>query len=163
MLCLRAFRGWRIAFDNAQMPTNRPDPRNFGIADLFAITAGIAIVLGFWRLNFLAGSHENFDALRLVTFCVIAGMIGGLLALPIVVFVLGDHSPRPAFANTCAYLIGLVFVLGFVLMLTNARSRDLDQALGAVILCLAAVAMTMHLGFWVARDVGYRFVRLRRS
>lgn len=160
-LSLRAFRGWRIVFRNAEIPTKRPDPRNFGIADLLAITAGVAIVLGFWRLNFLTGSYDSLDALRLITFCVIAGLISGLLVLPIVTFALGDHPPRLAFAYTCAYTFGLTVASSLMLSLTNDRSEGLDEVLGVIAICLAAAAMTMHVSFWIARDVGYRFVRLR--
>lgn len=158
--CCRALSGWQIGFRPIESRAERADPRKFGVADLLAVTAGIALALGFWRINLLIGD-EDFYPLRWIIVCVVLSFVGGAIAIPVVPFALGRRPLRLGFAYACTYLIAIVMALGFLLLIVNARQERLD-ALYVLSVFLAAAVVTMHLSFWIARDVGYRLVRAPR-
>lgn len=139
LLGFRMLRGWHIAFREAgsQAPTSAP--RNFSIADLFAATAAAAIVLGFWRVQLHIGADEIVGGLALFAAWSVLAFIGGMLALLIVPLALGERGRRLALG----LLLGCIVLLG-------------------VVMPLAAVLMA-YPSFWIARDVGYRLVGLKRT
>lgn len=167
--CTRALRGWRIAFCPAESRVERHDLRKFGVADVLAFTTAVALVFGFWRVNLLFGDEPVHLYLAYwvgnlgycIVACAVLSLIGGTLAIPIAPFALGDTPPRFGFTYTCTYLLVIVMALGLVRQLTDARQEFLN-VLYVVVAFLAAAAFSVHLSFWVARDVGYRLVRAPR-
>lgn len=139
LLGLRVLRGWHIAFRGAGSQAPPLAPRNFSLADLFAATAAAAIVLGFWRIYLPVRADEIVGSFaRLASWSVIA-LAGGLLALVIVPLALGECGRRLALG----LLLACIVLLG-------------------VVMPLAAVMMA-YPSLWVARDVGYRLVRMKRT
>lgn len=139
LLGFRRLRGWHIAFREAGGEAPPSAPRNFSIADLFAATAAAAIVLGFWRLQLHVGADEIVGGLALLAGWSCFAFLGGMLALVIVPLALGERGRRQALG----LLLACIVLLG-------------------VVMPLAAVLMA-YPSLWVARDVGYRLIGLKRK
>jgi hypothetical protein len=140
LLGFRALRGWRIVFHETESCIQSPDARTFGITDLFAVTAAVAIVLGFWRIQSGVAADKLGDGLALFVGWAGFACIAGGLALVLVPLVLGARpQPLSLRVSLCASIVSL-----------------------GVIAPAAAVLM-MYPSLWIARDVGYRLVGLKRT
>lgn len=159
-----SYRGWRIVFRETQSQSPEAELLKFGLSDLFGATAGAAIAFGTWRLGISevsSGPYGTENALVASFFCVLLSLVAGLLALPIVPFVLGDRPRRLALASAGVYLIGIVIVLTGALLFLNSSARSLQFA-AAASTYLAAIASSALAVFWIARELGYRLLQVRR-
>jgi hypothetical protein len=160
----RSYRGWRIVFGRRESPPSGAELLKFRLSDAFGATAGGALALAFWRLAMLEtlkGTYGTEEALVASFFCVFLSLIAGTLALPMAPFVL-DHRPRTsAFVCVGAYLTGLVVVLCLAFGTLNQHVGCLEDLIYLALLFAAFVFAALP-SFWIAREAGYRFLRLKQ-
>lgn len=161
----RSYRGWRIVFGKRESPPCEAELLKFRLADLLGASAGGALALAFWRLALfetLKGTYGTEEALLATFFCVFLSLLAGALTLPIAPFVL-DRRPRDtAVVYVSVYLSGVVVVLSFAYALLNPNFRDF-ASLKSLALYLAASLFAAIASFWIARELGFCFVRLKRK
>lgn len=161
----RSYRGWRIVFGKRQSPSSEAELLKFRLSDVLGATAGGALALAFWRLAIfetLKGTYGTEEALVASFFCVFWSLLAGALALPMATFVFGDRPRHIASVYAGLYLAGIVIILTSALLMLNSSWRRFDAAWGLLALWAAFMSMVL-LMFWIAREIGYRFVRLKRE
>jgi hypothetical protein len=161
----RSYRGWRIVFGKRELPPSEAELLKFRLSDALGATAGGALALAFWRLAMLEtlkGTYGTEQALVASFFCVFLSLLAGTLALPIAPFVLGDRPRGFALLYVGIYLAGIVIVLTCMWLMLDSSARKL-KAVKAFASYWAAFASAVLLMFWIAREIGYRFVRLKRE
>lgn len=161
----RSCRGWRIVFGKRELPPCEAELLKFRLSDLLGVTAGGAIALAFWRLAMLEtlkGTYGTEEALVASFFCVFLSLLAGTLALPIAPFVLGDRPRDSALVYAGVYLAGFAIVLTSAMLLLDSSLRRFEGATG-FLTRWSAFALTALLMFWIARELGYCFVRLKRK
>ncbi|HVW37767.1 MAG TPA: hypothetical protein VHB99_10700 [Pirellulales bacterium] len=161
----RSYRGWRIVFGRRVPPPSEAELLRFRLSDALGATAGVALALAFWRLAMLEtlqGTYGAEEALVASFFCVFLSLLAGTLALPIAPFVLGDRPRGFALLYAGAYLAGFEIVLTSALLLLDSSLRRFEGA-SMLLARWSAFALTALLMFWIAREIGYRFVRFKRA
>ena len=159
----RSFRGWRIVFGKRESSPSEAELLKFRLSDALGATAGVALALAFWRLAMLEtlkGAYGTEEALVASFFCVFLSLLAGTVALPIAPFVLGARPRGFALLYVGIYLAGIVLVLTCVWLMLDSSARML-KGVKAFASYWAALASAVLIMFWIARELGYRLVRLK--
>lgn len=159
---LRLTTGWRIVRSGTEEETDTRETRQFGVQDLLALTAAVALMLGLARLSVPSTPNAHIDAMSMMWGVVVS--VGLVLAvvntflLPACVWTgLRVRELSTAVAGLAGYGLLLFLLIGVILALLSQGSGSSDA--GAWILLFLAISLGLMFGVlrW-AHACGYVLV-----